>query len=406
MRYRIALAISLTLATLAVAEPPHPAPPVEPVQEYARTPPSPAAWLEADFLLWWVSKSPNPQPLVTTGPVTANAGAIGEPGTQVLYGQTPVNFGAFPGLRMTLGFWADETQDWGMEGGGFFLAPRTKSFFAASDGTGNPLLAQPFIFSGVGERAEAVSNPGLISGSISVDSSLRLFSWEVNGLARVYRGDHLDFDVLVGFRDLRLSEQFAIVSNITPLVNGGISFIGLPVAAGARVETLDVFGASNDAFLGQVATRLRWTACQLGAELITKIGVGAMEQKVRIQGNTLVFANSTTTTVTARSAGGLLALPSNIGDHRSAQFVVVPEVAGRVYCDVLESVRLSAGYGFLYVSDVVRPGNQINRTINPSQVPTDTAFGQLTGAANQPLFIANRSTFWAHGVNAGVEFKY
>ena len=65
------------------------------------------------------------------------------------------------------------------------------------------------------------------------------------------------------------------------------------------------------------------------------------------------------------------------------------------------------GYTFLYTNNVLRPGNQINRTINTSQ---DTAYtedpaAKLQGPA-QPTFKFNSSDFWAQGINVGLAFRF
>ncbi|HKI30681.1 MAG TPA: hypothetical protein VKA46_02230 [Gemmataceae bacterium] len=44
-------------------------------------------WGGADSLLWWVKDGPLPLPLVTTGnPSDPHPGALGQPGTHVLFG--------------------------------------------------------------------------------------------------------------------------------------------------------------------------------------------------------------------------------------------------------------------------------------------------------------------------------
>src|SRR5947209_7985244 len=50
--------------------------------------PEPRVYVTTDYILWWVRRGPLPdQALVTTGPAgVANAGLIGQPGTQTLFG--------------------------------------------------------------------------------------------------------------------------------------------------------------------------------------------------------------------------------------------------------------------------------------------------------------------------------
>ena len=66
--------------------------------------------------------------------------------------------------------------------------------------------------------------------------------------------------------------------------------------------------------------------------------------------------------------------------------------------------RAFVGYDFMYWSQVVRPGNQVDRNINLSQSAVFGS-GALTGPA-YPMPLFNRSDFWAQGLNAGLEFRF
>ena len=65
--------------------------------------------------------------------------------------------------------------------------------------------------------------------------------------------------------------------------------------------------------------------------------------------------------------------------------------------------RLAAtfGYSFLYWSRVERAGDQIDTTVNPTQIPP----GALAGEA-RPAFPFNTTDFWAQGVRFGLEYNY
>ena len=54
----------------------------------------------------------------------------------------------------------------------------------------------------------------------------------------------------------------------------------------------------------------------------------------------------------------------------------------------------------------VRPGDQVNRTVNPNFVPVSQQFGTLTGTALQPAPSFQRTDFWVQGINLGLEFRY
>jgi hypothetical protein len=65
------------------------------------------------------------------------------------------------------------------------------------------------------------------------------------------------------------------------------------------------------------------------------------------------------------------------------------------------------GCTLLAVSDVVRPTQQIDRTINPSQSPaiSGTAHGALVGSA-RPAYQFHPGYFFAQGFNAGLAFRF
>lgn len=101
-------------------------------------------WASADYLLWWITKGPLNDPLVTRGnPADTHPGAIGQPGTSVLFGGQGLDFNSFSGGRVTLGGWLDADQRFGAEGSGFFLEDRALGFAAAGDANGNPPIYVP-----------------------------------------------------------------------------------------------------------------------------------------------------------------------------------------------------------------------------------------------------------------------
>src|SRR5687767_11670098 len=92
----------LTTATAAVGQ--EPAAPDAVASCFRRDPescPAPRIWGGADYLLWWVRKSPAPPLVVTGDPADAFPGALDQPGTRVLFGgDTGLDYGATSGLRL------------------------------------------------------------------------------------------------------------------------------------------------------------------------------------------------------------------------------------------------------------------------------------------------------------------
>ena len=86
-------------------------------------------------------------------------------------------------------------------------------------------------------------------------------------------------------------------------------------------------------------------------------------------------------TVTS-ARGGLLALSSNIGTFHKNSFSVVPEVDATLSYHINEHWRLFAGYDLLYWTNVVRPGQQIDRTLDETLIPNFEPSGH--GGAGGP----------------------
>ena len=64
-------------------------------------------------------------------------------------------------------------------------------------------------------------------------------------------------------------------------------------------------------------------------------------------------------------------------------------------------LRATVGYTFLYWSDVVRPGSQASRVLNPTQLPPNALQGPAL-----PVLHFEGTDFWAMGLNFGLDFEY
>jgi len=104
---------------------------------------------------------------------------------------------------------------------------------------------------------------------------------------------------------------------------------------------------------------------------------------------------------------GYLGMPTNNGSHHRSFFSVIPELNLDIGYQVTEIIKVQIGYTFLYASNVMRAGNQIDRTINTSQAPaiTGTSSISVVGPA-RPKELLKTSGFWAQGLNLGVIFQY
>ena len=79
---------------------------------------------------------------------------------------------------------------------------------------------------------------------------------------------------------------------------------------------------------------------------------------------------------------------------------MVPEITIKLGCEIVPGVNAFVGYDFLYMSQVNRPGSQVDRNLNLSQSPL-FGTGTLAGAAN-PLPLNNKVDFTANGWMLGL----
>ncbi len=343
----------------------------------------------AEYLLWWTKNSPAPVPLVTDDVLA--------PRTHVLLGGDDVDVGHRNGARFTLGYWLTPDRAWGVEATGFFLSTAVERRSVGSSGaSGSQDLLIPFFDPTLpGENVTNLSLAGQYAGSATETLRSRLWGVEMNGVKPLVGPRPWRLDLVGGFRYLRLSEDYTFRTSSPDIPPGPINVF----------VTRDSFDAGNSFYGPQVGVRGSYDLGPFTADAGLKLALGVMHQSVDITGS-LVTNQFTVPTVVGYS-GGYFAQPTNIGSYSRNVFAVVPEAALNVGYRLTSWASLVAGYTFLYASNVARPGDQIDRTVNPTQSPS---FGgpvptRLVGAA-RPQFRFEGSDFWAHGLSFGVALRY
>ena len=171
-------------------------------------------------------------------------------------------------------------------------------------------------------------------------------------------------------------------------------------------DTTDRFAATNSFYGAQLGLRARFAQGPWFGTGSAKIALGGMVQAVDVGGS--VTTNDYTGNGTTQTfSGGYFALPTNIGSYSRTQLAVVPELAVNVGYRLTPSASIFMAYSLLYASNVVRPGNQVNRTVNTTQSTsyTEDPAAKLVGPA-QPTFAFNDSSFWAQGISVGMAFRF
>ena len=368
-------------------------------------PRAPRAWFGADYLLWWVKNGPLP-PLVVTGSLADPfPGALDQPGTRVLFGGSNADYGTFSGLRLGGGVWLDDNRTFAVEGGGFLLDRRSVGFRAATDPGGNPVLGLSFVNALTGNENVYLSGfpefP-IITGSVAAASRSRLFGWEANAAAAALRGGNLGLDVLAGFRSVGLNEDLQVISTFATNQVFDLGPGVPPLLTPFSGSTFDQFRVNNRFYGPQLGGRLNWAGESLAVSLVGKVALGTMQEVATVGGGSVVNNAGVITS----SVGGIYAQTTNIGRHFHQEFAVVPEVGLNAGWRVTQWLLARVGYNFLYLSTVARPGDLVDRSINPNLVPSDpNSFGTPGGRA-RPAFSFRQTDFWAQGVNFGLELRF
>jgi hypothetical protein len=358
-------------------------------------------WVNIDYLLWWTRDRDLP-PLVTTGN-PAFQGILGFPGTQILYGGPfgPEENGR-SGIRFMAGTWLDCDQCCGIEVGAFWLPDRDDTRVFGSDMCS--FLARPFFnLNDCVEASEITSLDGLARGSTTIRTPLEFWGAEINGIHKLCCGCAYRVDFLAGVRYLYLDESVEINEYIRVENELPPEFSAFERFAGATILVNDRFATRNQFYGGQIGldgviARGAWQFAARG-----KLGLGVTRQSIDITGSqTINYRDGFQENFT----GGLLALPTNIGRYNNNEFTVIPEVNLNVGYRLTDCVLVYAGYSFLYWSRVVRPGDQIDRVVDVTQIPNFAPPGTQPTGIPRPGVPFAQTDFWAQGLNVGVELSW
>ncbi len=359
-------------------------------------------WGRAEYLYWFVQGQSVPV-LATTSPVgtpQATAGVL--PGATTLFGGDQINGQGRSGGRFTLGYWFDPCETVGIETTSLFLQ-QGHTTYNSGGSTGTPILARPFTDASTGlNNANLIAFPGLVSGAITAASTTKMLGTEVDfrRMVNVYRNRRTD--ILLGYRFIRFDEGLEVATTSTSTATGGV------VPVGTNFLIHDTFGTQNMFNGGNIGLRTEWFHNDRWSfDVLAKAALGVMQQNVSIAG-------ATTTTVPgfapSTAAGGILALPrtltsvgpgGNIGNYTRNRFSAIPELDVNLHYQITPIWRLNVGYSLLYLTNVVRPGNQIDTTVDPNRFPPPA-----TPVSQHPVFTFNETSVWMQGINLGLEARF
>jgi hypothetical protein len=204
------------------------------------------------------------------------------------------------------------------------------------------------------------------------------------------RGLYVDccrrIDVLAGYRFFHLAEGLRVHTNTT-----AIDQVVAPPGTNFVID--DRFDTRSQFHGGQLGLNWQFTNGCWTIDVLGKLALGGVSQRAVINGSTVrTIPNEEPSTFD----GGILALPSNSGNHNRTRFGLIPEIGINARYQWSPLWTVSLGYTFIGVTNVVRPGDQIDLNIDPAQFPPGVA-------GTFPTFSFKDSDLWLQGLNFGIE---
>ncbi len=345
------------------------------------------SWHTLELLLWWPRAAPLP-PLVTAGGPTGAA--------QTLIGGRSIDTPAGGGGRFTVGFAVNAEETAGLAVTYLFLGTATATS-TVGDLLASPVRAigRPVIRADTGRPDTVlVAVPGRSSGTVTASTTSRVTGWEITGVTNLYATTHARVNALAGYRYFMVNEGLR-VEQLT-LFPGGAG--GPPVLFSAA----DQFDAHTRFHGGQLGLSADLTRGSVFVEAAGKVALGQGISAVRVSGQTVALSPGP---VLAYYPAGVLGQPSNTGRFVQSGFAVLPEAVVKVGYRFADRSRCYVGYNFIYLSEAARPGQQVDQTLSPNDVPI-AGRGGVGGGSDRPVPLLNRGDFWTQGLTFGLEYRY
>lgn len=346
-------------------------------------------YARADYLLWWMS-APRVPLLATTGPL-ATSGVVGQPGTLPLIGPRELDTSGRSGGRFTFGWSPDD--DWGIEGEYFFLSPESTRLGAGSGSYA--LVSRPYFSQQNGETASVVVAPFLASGVLSVESSSRIDGFHAALTKNLGDLGGFHATALGGFRYLDFREDLTVTESI---LTGPRALDPLNTRIGVR----DSFSTRNRFYGAMLGLNADQCFGRFDVRVRGSISLGAVEQQQDIAG---AFSRQVPGQVATFSPRGLFATPSNNGRYSRTEFGAIPEAGVALGYHLTQKVHVTAGYQLLYVSNVLRPGDQLDRVIDSSLISSPPP-GAVAGSGTRPAPMFRDTDLFLHGLTFGLEVRW
>lgn len=353
----------------------------------------------AEHLQWWSSGMRLP-PLATFSPAGTpvnQAGVLGLPTTSILIGGEKIFDQSMPGGRYTVTYWWDQCSPLGIEAEYFGIFHAGQVFQA---GAPADIVSRPFINALGGlEDAQLVSFPGLLEGTTTASAHTELHSaaarfrfdfYHRNSSTEVeWKERHsIRWTAFLGYRFAHLDEDLTIGEDLTD-----------PAAPATDFDIRDSFETENHFHGGELGLAGEFEDGRWSLDLDARLSLGNHRQRVGIDGSTVITALG----VAQSFQGGLLTQSTNIGTFERDRFALIPEFGASLGYRLHENVRVVAGYRLFFWSNVVRPGDQIDRVVNPNLLAPSVP---PVAGPQRPRFAFQEDDFLGQALSFGVEINW
>ncbi|MDB4695081.1 BBP7 family outer membrane beta-barrel protein [bacterium] len=342
----------------------------------------------AELMLMW-RKGDRLPPLVTTGPTAdiATAGRLGEPGTEILFGEERTLNDLRAGGRFTLGAWLDNRECQALVGRYWFAGRESTHFKTNQDET--PVIARPFLNvtpPSSFEDALIIGFPAVReNGRISVNGSSDVMGADLSIHQFFYEKYGGTIDLVYGYQFMRLDEDLSISSSFDD------------PQAGTKLDVYDSFEAINEFHGAQVGFAARYRERCWSFNSLIKFGFGSLNRIAKRRGTRTATSIAGDTTVTNE---GLLVNSNNSGKYSDRTFGWIPELDASIGYRIAPRLDATFGYHLIVMTDALR----VSGTIDP-----DLAVNQSTLTPNDPARPSpdmRFGTFYLQGIHFGLQYGY
>ena len=347
-------------------------------------------WGSAEYLIFWTKGMTTPALATTspTGTAQEDAGVLGVRTTDILFGDEEFGDGSRSGGRFTLGFWLSPYQRRALELSYLNLDSEENGFSASNADFG--ILARPFFDTQASaEDSRLITFPNLVEGSLNIDVSTQFDTAEVLVRTPTSRCNGC-LDYFFGYRFAQLEDSLTFRESTLSLSG--------PTQDASFLLT-DAFETENEFHGGQLGVQFSSQSSPLWSmDIAAKIALGNTRSRVFNSGLTRITDPTGATSV---QNSGLLVQRTNAGTFESDEFSTITEIGVTLHRHITCNVALNVGYTFFLWTDVVRAGDNLDTTVNTSQIPPGTLTGEARPAVN------NETTdFWAQGLRLGLEARF